>query len=91
MQTKPYRLCAGALLPQSESPTLRAEWDELLVTLRQSVLNRGEIGPLWSFDQAEYGRDDLEVFELLVGVLPRRAPRHTVAAAHCLRLRAGPS
>jgi GAF domain len=85
------RLCAGALLPQSESPTLRAEWDELLVALRQSVLNQGEIGPLWSFGQAEYGRDDLEVFERLVGVLPRRDPRHTMAAAHCLRLRAGPS
>ncbi|MBV9650908.1 MAG: GAF domain-containing protein, partial [Pseudonocardiales bacterium] len=43
------RLCRGELLPQSESPTLRAEWDELLVTLRHAVLHQGEIGPLWSF------------------------------------------
>ncbi len=82
------RLCRGALLPQSESPTLRAEWDELLVALRDAVLNRGEIGSLWSFGQAEYGRDDLEVFERLLGLLPRSDPRHTLAAAHCLRLRA---
>lgn len=81
------RLCRGALLPQSESPTLRAEWDELLVALRHAVLNRGEIGPLWSFGQAEYGRDDLEVFERLAGLLPRSDPRHTMAAAHCERLR----
>jgi hypothetical protein len=79
------------LLPQSESPTLRAEWDELLVTLRHSVLNRGEIEPLWSFGQAEYGRDDLEIFERLVELLPRSDPRHTMAVAHCLRLRVGSS
>jgi GAF domain-containing protein len=83
------RLCRGVLLPQSESPTLRAEWDELLVALRHAVLNRGEIGPLWSFGQAEYGRDDLEVFERLVELLPGSDPRHTLAAAHCMRLRAG--
>jgi hypothetical protein len=83
------RLCRGVLLPQSESPTLRAEWDELLVALRHAVLNRGEIGPLWSFGEAEYGRDDLEVFERLVGLLPGSDPRHTLAAAHCARLRAG--
>jgi hypothetical protein len=61
-------------LPESESPTVPAEWDELLVTLRQSVLTRGEIGLLWLFGQAAYGRDDLEVFERLVGVLPRCDP-----------------
>jgi hypothetical protein len=83
------RLCRGVLLPQSELPTLRAEWDELLVALRNAVLNRGEIGPLWSFGQAEYGRDDLEVFERLVGLLPGSDPRHILAAAHCVRLRAG--
>ncbi|MGH3934328.1 MAG: hypothetical protein ACRDS1_05015 [Pseudonocardiaceae bacterium] len=82
------RLCRGALLPQSESPTLCAEWDELLVALRHAVLIRGEIEPLWSFGQAEYGRDDLEVFERLVGLLPPSDPRHTMAAAHCVRLRA---
>lgn len=82
------RLCAGALLPRSESPTLRAEWDELLVALRHAVLNRGEIGPLWSFGQADYGRDDLEVFERLVELLPRGDPRRTMAAAHRERLQA---
>ena len=82
------RVCAGELLPQSESPTLRAEWDELLVALRRAVLTRGEIGPLWSFGQADYGRDDLEVCERLVGLLPRTDPRHAVAAAHSERLRA---
>jgi hypothetical protein len=76
------RLCRGVLLPQSESPTLRAEWDELLVALRHAMLNRGEIGPLWSFGEAEYGRDDLEVFERLVELLPGSDPRHTLAAAH---------
>lgn len=81
------RLCRGVLLPQSESPTLRAEWDELLVALRQAVLNRGEVGPLWSFSQAEYGWDDLEVFERMVALLPRSDPRHTIAAAHCQQLR----
>jgi hypothetical protein len=45
-------------------------------------LNRGEIGPLWSFGEAEYGRDDLEVFERLVELLPGSDPRHTLAAAH---------
>jgi GAF domain len=81
------RLCTGVLLSQSESPTLRAEWDELLVALRQAVLNRDEIGPLWSFSQAEYGRDDLEVFERIVALLPPSDPRHTLAAAHRQQLR----
>jgi GAF domain len=80
------RMCAGTLLPRSESPTLRAEWDELLVALRHAVLNRGEIGPLWSFGQADYGRDDLEIFERLVGLLPHSDPRRTMAVAHYLRL-----
>ncbi len=82
------RLCPGVLLAQSESPTLRAEWDELLVALRQAVLIRGEIGPLWSFGQATYGRDDLEIFERLTGLLPGSDPRYTMAAAHYSRLQA---
>jgi GAF domain len=82
------RLCTGTLLPRSESPTLRAEWDELLMALRHEVLARGEIGPLWSFGQAEYGRDDLEVFERIVAVLPRSDPRHALAVAHCQQLQA---
>ena len=81
------RMCTGELLPQSESPTLRAEWDELLVTLRHAVLNQGEIGPLWSFSQAEYGSDDLEMFERLIELLPASDPRHTMATMHYLRLR----
>jgi hypothetical protein len=83
------RMCTGTLLPQSESPTLRAEWNELLVALRHAVLTRGEIGPLWSFCQAEYGQDDLEAFERLINVLPPGDPRHTMATAHYLRLRDG--
>ncbi|MDT7712186.1 MAG: hypothetical protein QOG46_875, partial [Pseudonocardiales bacterium] len=39
--------------------------------------------------QAEYGWDDLEVFERLVGLLPGSDPRHTLVTAHCVRLRAG--
>jgi hypothetical protein len=58
-----WLLAGDAWASISGGRVLQAEWDELLVTLRQSVLNRGEIGLSWSFGQAEYGRDDLEVFE----------------------------
>jgi hypothetical protein len=77
------RVCAGPLLPRSDAPEIRDLRDELEVTLRRDVLAAGDIELLVGFAAHPLGRDDLEVHDRLLELLPgtdRRRPR--LAARH---------
>jgi hypothetical protein len=69
------------LLPRSESPTVRAERDQLITALRSAVLEHRDLEALWTFGQGEPGREDIEVFERLTKELPAHEVRQSVAAA----------
>lgn len=64
------RLHAGDLLPDSESPAVRAERDELRAALRSAVLWGANPDHLRSFASTDAGQDDLEVLEQVCAVLP---------------------
>lgn len=70
----------GPLLDTSEAPAIRAEREELFASLRNAVLDQGDVEALWSLFCAE-PTDDLEVLGQLAHRLPRHDPRrHTVTA-----------
>jgi hypothetical protein len=69
------------LLARSESPTVRAERDQLIIALRSAVLEHRDLEALWTFGQGEPGNEDIEVFERLAAELPAHDARQPVAAA----------
>lgn len=74
------------LLPRSESPTVHDEREEILTTLRRTILDSGNPEHLWEFANSGPGREDLEAWERLVGDLPSSDFRHSSALAHLERL-----
>jgi len=77
---------AGSLLTRSDAPAIRAERDELDVTLRRAALDAGDPDLLWRFAQTALGAEDLEIFEALATALPAQDPRRAVVAARLVRL-----
>ncbi|MET7278306.1 GAF domain-containing protein [Kribbella sp. NPDC005582] len=77
---------AGSLLTRSDAPAIRAERDELDVTLRRAALDAGDPDLLWRFAQTALGAEDLEIFEELATALPAQDPRRAVVAARLVRL-----
>ncbi|GLU49829.1 transcriptional regulator [Nocardiopsis ansamitocini] len=78
----------GEFLGRSEAPEVRVFRDELAATLRTGVLELGDAEALWHLAQTDLGRDDTEVLETLVAVLPRTSPRRVGAAGRLDALRA---
>ena len=79
--------CPGPLLPGSDSPTIRAESEDLVAVLRRAVIDRGDAEALWALAESTCGRDDLELHELLCGALAEGDPRLAIAFARRHRLR----
>ncbi len=73
------------LLPKSTAPGIEALRLELEEGLRGAVLGRGD--PELLFTLAQRLGKDLEVWEALLGLLPREDPRRPLAAARVARLR----
>ena len=78
------RATEGPLLPRSDAPEIRDLRDELEATLRRDVLDSDDVDLLAGFAEHPLGRDDLEVHDRLLELLPaddRRRPavrtRHT--------------
>lgn len=71
------RACAGPLLPRSDAPEIRELRDQLEVGLRRAVLDSDDVELLVELAAHPLGRDDLEVHDVLVDLLPppdRRRP-----------------
>ncbi|MFI7059605.1 GAF domain-containing protein [Kribbella sp. NPDC050124] len=84
--TAALELYTGPLLARSDAPALRAERDELDVTVRRAVLDTGDADLLWRFAQTPTGAEDQEIFETLLAVLPPTDHRLPAVAARLHRL-----
>ncbi|TQM15055.1 GAF domain-containing protein [Pseudonocardia kunmingensis] len=80
------RACAGALLPRSDAPAIRELRDELEVGLRGVVLESDDPDLLAEFAAHPLGREDLEVHDRLLDLLPASDPRRGTLAARRARL-----
>ncbi|MEU6132712.1 GAF domain-containing protein [Saccharopolyspora sp. NPDC047091] len=76
----------GTLLPSSEAPAVREEREDLLAGLRGAVLAARDPEPLWRLADGPAGRDDIEVHEALLTVLPAQDWRRPTVAARLHRL-----
>lgn len=76
----------GRLLPHSESPRIREEGEDLLASVRRSVLGSGDPEHLWRYSLTDDGHDDLEVLDELRTRLPRDSPRAGAVDARMRRL-----
>ncbi|MCA1185624.1 MULTISPECIES: helix-turn-helix domain-containing protein [unclassified Saccharopolyspora] len=76
----------GALLPSSEAPAVREEREDLLAGLRGAVLSARDPELLWRLADGAAGRDDIEVHEALLVVLPAQDWRRPTVAARLHRL-----
>ncbi|ODU99288.1 MAG: transcriptional regulator [Pseudonocardia sp. SCN 73-27] len=74
--------CGGPLLPRSDAPEIRELRDELEAGLRRAVLDTDDADLLHAFAGHPLGRDDLEVHDRLVALLP---PGDTRLAAVAMR------
>jgi hypothetical protein len=72
----------GPLLPASEAPAVRRLRDELHLHVRSRLLASDDADALLSFADTAHGRDDLEVWERVLSILPPSSPRHAQVLAH---------
>ena len=70
-------LARGPLLPLSDAPGVCEQRDELDAGTRRTVLRRGDTPALWALAQAPGGRDDTELVDRLLRLLPASDPRRT--------------
>jgi hypothetical protein len=75
------RACAGPLLPRSDAPAIRELRAELEFGLRGIVLESGDVDLLAEFAAHPLGRDDLEVHDRLLALLPSSDPRRAPISA----------
>ncbi len=71
----------GSLLPRSESPTIRAERDELHSAIRRAALDHGGGAELWLLAETDLGRMDLELLDAVHEALDEDDPRRAMVAA----------
>lgn len=71
----------GSLLPRSESPTIRAEREELHSAVRRAALDQGGGNELWLLAETDLGRFDLELLDAAHRALGADDPRRAMVAA----------
>ncbi len=72
----------GPVLPASTAPAVRRMRDELHMHVRSRLLASDDADALLSFADTAHGRDDLEVWERVLSILPPTSPRHAQVLAH---------
>jgi hypothetical protein len=75
------RVCSGPLLPRSDAPAIRELRAELEVGLRTVVLESDDAELLAEFAAHPLGRDDLEVHDRLLALLPPSDSRRAALSA----------
>jgi transcriptional regulator of acetoin/glycerol metabolism len=76
----------GPVLPASTAPAVERLRDELHMHVRSCLLVSDDADALLSFADTAHGRDDFEVWERVLSILPPSSPRHAQVAAHVERL-----
>jgi len=76
----------GPILPASTAPAVERSRDELHMFVRSCLLSAGDADALLSFADTAHGRDDFEIWQRVLEVLPVTSPRHAQVAAHVAQL-----
>lgn len=76
----------GPVLPTSQAPGVQDLRDAVHERLRSALLGGHDADALLSFADTPYGRDDLEIWERTLDVLPSSSPRHAQVLGHVERL-----
>ncbi|MET1038805.1 MAG: GAF domain-containing protein [Aeromicrobium sp.] len=76
----------GPVLPASTAPAVERLRDELHMHVRSFLLASDDADALLSFADTAHGRDDFEVWERALSILPPSSPRHAQVAAHVHQL-----
>lgn len=76
----------GPILPASTAPAVERLRDELHMKVRSCLLASGDADALLSFADTAHGRDDFEVWERVLSILPPTSPRYVQVAAHVAQL-----
>jgi len=72
----------GPILPASTAPAIERLRDELHMHVRSCLLASDNADALLSFADTAHGRDDFEIWERTLTVLPLTSPRYAQVAAH---------
>ncbi|MFI5426960.1 GAF domain-containing protein [Aeromicrobium sp. UC242_57] len=76
----------GPVLPASGAPGVEQLREELHMYVRSCLLVSDDVDALLSFADTAHGRDDFEVWERTLSILPRTSPRYTQVEAHVAAL-----
>jgi transcriptional regulator of acetoin/glycerol metabolism len=76
----------GPVLPVSTAPAVERLRDELHMHVRSCLLVSDDADALLSFADTAHGRDDFEVWQRVLTILPPSSPRHAQVVAHVARL-----
>ncbi len=76
----------GPVLPQSTAPAVEDLRDDVHMSLRSALLACDDADALLSFADTAHGRDDYEIWQRTLDVLPTGSPRRAQVAAHAERL-----
>lgn len=76
----------GPVLPSSMAPAVEQLRDELHMHVRSCLLASDDADALLSFADTAHGRDDFEIWERALAILPPSSPRHAQVAGHVARL-----
>lgn len=79
-------LYRGPILPSSTAPAVERLREELHMHVRSCLLASDDADALLSFADTPHGRDDFEIWERVLAILPRTSPRHAQVAAHVAKL-----
>lgn len=78
----------GPVLPMSTAPAIEQMRDDLHMYLRSCLLAHNDADAFLSFADTAHGRDDYEIWNATLAVLPPTSPRYAQVAAHCAQLEA---
>jgi len=76
----------GPVLPASTAPAVERLRDELHMHVRSRLLVCDDADALLSFADTAHGRDDFEVWERALSILPATSPRYAQVMDHVARL-----
>jgi transcriptional regulator of acetoin/glycerol metabolism len=76
----------GPILPTSTSPAVEQLRDEVHMYVRSCLLAAEDADALLSFADTPHGRDDFEIWERVLAILPPTSPRYAQVAANVARL-----